>query len=387
MCFANIPRKGAELRFAVIGPLLTSPPGPRELAGTIAELAEQHWLHPVTGNPVHFGRSTIERWYYIAHEAQDPIAALTRKVRKDRGVFTALTPEQGAILHAQYREHPGWSLRLHTDNLGEHIRLAPAIGVAPSLATVRRFMIAHALVRRPRRGPGQTPASLRAEQRLFTREVRSYEHTHVGALWHLDFHGCSRQVLTAAGDLVIPQLLAIIDDHSRLICHAQWYLDENAENVVHGLIQAILKRGLLRALMTDRGTAMMAHEVLQGLERLGISHDPTLGHSPDQNGKIESFWTSVDGRLMAMLEGEPMLTLRTLNEATHAWIECEYHRTVHSETGQTPVERFLAGPSVLRPTPSSEDLHAAFLAEVTRTQRRSDATISLAARRFEIPNR
>ena len=36
---------------------------------------------------------------------------------------------------------------------------------------------------------------------------------------------------------------------------------------------------------------------------------------------------------MAMLEGEPELTLERLNPATWAWIEQEYHRTVHTEIG------------------------------------------------------
>jgi hypothetical protein len=62
--------------------------------------------------------------------------------------------------------------------------------------------------------------------------VRSYEAEHVHALWHLDFHHGSRKVLTRAGAWATPLMLAVIDDHSRLICHLQWYLDETAETLV-----------------------------------------------------------------------------------------------------------------------------------------------------------
>lgn len=89
---------------------------------------------------------------------------------------------------------------------------------------------------------------------------------------------------------------------------------------------------------------------------------------------------------MAMLEGEPNLTLDLLNQATHAWIEREYHRAYHSEIGSTPLERWLAGPDVRRECPSSDALRAAFRIEVSRTQRRSDGTVSLAGTRFEIPS-
>ncbi len=132
---------------------------------------------------------------------------------------------------------------------------------------------------------------------------------------------------------------------------------------------------------------MLAAEVRQGLETLGIVHETTLPYSPYQNAKQEVFWAQVEGRLLAMLEGEPELTLERLNAATQAWVELEYHRAVHRELGCSPLERYLAGPEVGRPSPSSEELRRAFRAEVDRTQRRSDGTLSLEGRRFEVPGR
>jgi len=105
------------------------------------------------------------------------------------------------------------------------------------------------------------------------------------------------------------------------------------------------------------------------------------------NGKQENIWGRVEGRLLAMLEGEPNLTLEQLNLATQAWITQEYHRTVHSELRITPLERFLAGPNVARECPGSDALRDAFRIEVKRKQRRSDGTVSLDGQRFEIPAR
>jgi hypothetical protein len=87
-----------------------------------------------------------------------------------------------------------------------------------------------------------------------------------------------------------------------------------------------------------------------------------------------------------MLETCRDVTLATLNEATQAWVELEYNRRVHSETGETPLARFLAGPDVGRPSPASAMLRLAFMAEEHRTQRKSDGTVSLAGRRFELPS-
>jgi len=179
---------------------------------------------------------------------------------------------------------------------------------------------------------------------------------HVHALWHLDFHHGSRKILSKNGKWHKPLLLAILDDRSRLICHAQWYLDETVESLVHGFKQALQKRRLPRALMSDNGAAMMAAEFTQGLERLSILHQPTLPYSPYQNAKQEVFWAQVEGRLMAMLESESELTLPLMNEALIAWVEFEYHRKIHSEIGKTPLERYLHDVNVGRPCPNTTPL-------------------------------
>ena len=157
------------------------------------------------------------------------------------------------------------------------VKADPSLGRLPSYSTVKRYMQAHGLVRRPRLRPGGRPGELRAEERRQTREIRSYEATHVGALWHLDFHHGSLKVLTPGGQWLRPIALGILDDHSRLCYHVQWYLSETAEDLVHGLSQAIQKRGLPRALLTDNGSAMVAEEVTEGLLRLGIVQS---GRSP-----------------------------------------------------------------------------------------------------------
>ena len=102
---------------------------------------------------------------------------------------------------------------------------------------------------------------------------------------------------------------------------------------------------------------------------------------------MEFFWSSVEGRLIAMLEGVEELTLDQLNEATQAWVELDYNRETHGELGQTPLESWLAGPSVLRDSPGPEALRDAFRRTVTRRPRHSDGTVSIEGKRYEVPSR
>jgi putative transposase len=378
----------ARFRFSVIGPLLAAPPERGELQEQLEKLSRQKWHHPITGQRVQFGLSTIERWFYTArNEKKDPVQALRRKIRSDQGGHPALSSELRKLLAGQYRQHPNWSYQLHADNLAVLIEKEPTLGAVPSYSSVMRFMKVHGLIKRPRRGPVHSPGAQTTEHRIETREIRSYESQYVNALWHLDFHHGSLRVLLDKGRWVYPLMLGIIDDHSRLCCHAQWYLAEGAEELCHGLCQAFQKRALPRALMSDNGSAMLATETTEGLARLGIVHEKTLPYAPFQNGKQEAFWNGIEGRLLPMLEGVADLTLTQLNEATLAWIEMEYNRSVHSELEQAPLQRYLHHRDVGRPCPSSAELKMAFTAEADRTQRRSDGTISLKGIRFEIPSR
>jgi transposase InsO family protein len=378
----------ARFRFAVVGPLLAAPPQQRgDLKQELEQLADQTWEHPITGEPTKLTVPTIERWYYMAKNAgDDPVACLRRQIRKDSGEQRSLSSAVREVLVSQYREHPTWSYQLHADNLGARIERKPELGPKRSYSTIRRFMKRRGLLKQRRRKK-QTAGAKRAEKRFQKREQRSFEASHVQGLWHLDYHHARRTILTSDGQYVTPILLAVLDDYSRLCCHAQWYLTETAENLVHGLSQAIQKRGLPRALMSDNGAPMVAVETEEGLARLGIIHETTLPYSPEQNAKQEVFWAPVEGRLMAMLEGVSDLTLATLNEATLAWVEMEYHREPHGETGQPPLTRFAQGPSVSRESPSSDALRLAFARQVTRAQRKSDGTFTLDGVRFETPSR
>jgi putative transposase len=377
----------ARFRFSIVGSLLSSPPARGMLKTAIGDLAAKTWSHPVTGRDVHFTAVTIERWYYMARrQRDDPVGALRRALRKDCGKVT-LSAAVAERLMLQYQDYPHWSYQLHYDNLAASVKANPSLGPLRSYSTVKRYMQARGLVRKLTPRPKRRPGEVRAEERRQTREVRSYEVEYVGSLWHLDFHHGSKKVLAQSGQWLRPIALGILDDHSRLCCHIQWYLSETAEDLVHGLSQAIQKRGLPRALLTDNGAAMVAEEVSEGLLRLGIVHERTLPYSPYQNGKQEAFWGTLEGRLMKMLEGVAELTLERLNEVTQAWVEIEYNRAVHRETASSPVERFAQAPDVLRDSPSSESLRDAFRLETKRIQRRSDGTIPLDGVRFEIPAR
>jgi putative transposase len=71
-----------------------------------------------------------------------------------------------------------------------------------------------------------------------------------------------------------------------------------------------------------------------------------------------------------------------LQQLFAAWVETVYHRAVHSETGQAPLERFITGATNLR-YPSAGELHEAFLWSEQRTVTKT-ATVSLHSNTYEV---
>ena len=375
------------MRFAIIGGLLSRPPEKGMLGEEIKKLSNQEYLHPTKDNTaITFASSTIERWYYKAAHSNDPISALDRKIRSDAGTTKAVNSKLLEELHNQYKKYPSWSYQLHTDNLKALVaQNKTELKKAPSYSTVMRRMKERGWTKK-KNYKNKTIGQIKAAERLEKCETRGFEAEYVNSLWHLDFHEGPR-VVNENGEWQTAKCLCILDDYSRLCCHIQWYLDETADSLIHALCQAFYKRGLPRSLMTDNGSAMIANETENGLLRLGIVHNKTLPYSPQQNGKQESFWGQLEGRLIAMLSRVESLSLNFLNEATQAWIEQEYNRSVHHEIKTSPLKRFLDGSDVSRKSPDIDFLNFAFTTLQTRVQRKSDGTISIQSVRFEIPSR
>lgn len=380
-------RHWGQFRFSVIGELLSCPPPKGQLQKAFQRLAQNIYQHPIDSDrKLTLGASTIERWFYKAQNADDPVAVLGRRPRSDAGIRWSMADAVLKEVKAQYERYPRWNVQLHYDNLKVVMKEKPELGKLPSYKTVLRCMRDNGWWRSHE--PAQpTQGQILAAARLEKREVRGYEVAYLHGLWHLDFHHAKLRILDASGNWHQPMALAILDDRSRSCCHLQFYLNETAECLVQGLTQAFMKRGLPRALMTDNGAAMLAEETTQGLARLGIEHKTTLPYSPYQNGKQEVFWAQLEGRLLELLRKQKDLKLSFLNQAAQAWVEQDYHRRVNREIRATPLERLLNDKSVARNIPKTDELHLAFTRRVTRMPRRSDSTVVVEGIRYELPPR
>ena len=192
-------------------------------------------------------------------------------------------------------------------------------------------------------------------------------------------------------------LFAFLDDHSRLICGYRFGFSEDTVRLGVALEPALAARGVPASVYVDNGSAFVDAWLLRACAKLGIRLVHSTPHRPQGRGKIERFFRTVREQfLVEILDTtaheldaagtDHRTALLELNRLLTGWVETEYHRRVHSETGQSPLDRWDAGWVRLGRTPAmptAADLTEAFLWSEYRTVTRT-ATVSLHGNTFQI---
>jgi transposase InsO family protein len=350
----------AVFRFGLISSLVSHKGlsrGEQELR--IGQITSRTWQIP--GSPrSSIARSTLLRWLATYQQSGCQVESLKPHPRADRGHSRVMDAETEAALVSLRREMPAVSLPVFV-KLARSRHIMPA-DRTPSKDSLYRLFKRHGLDKDMR---------LPTDRRRFETEL-------VNDLWQSDcMHGPR---VIHEGKLRKSYLFAIIDDHSRLIPHAQFYLTENLESFRDCLLQALEKRGLPRRLYVDNGSAFRSNRLKYGCARLGVALLHSAPYTPEGRGKIERFFRTVRMQLIPVLAEN--LSLEKLNEHLHAWLDGEYHQRIHSTTGQTPLQRYLAHLSLLRSAP--KDLHDYFRM-VVRRKVDKDRTVTLNGKLFEAP--
>ena len=113
-----------------------------------------------------------------------------------------------------------------------------------------------------------------------------------------------------------------------------------------------------KTIYVDNGSAFVSGQLLRACAVLGIRLIHSRPGRPEGRGKIERVFRTIRQQVLVELEDRPPASLEELGRTFQAWVESVYHQREHSETGQTPLERFLAaGAPAL---PSERSLREAF---------------------------
>ncbi len=316
----------------------------------VRALAEREHVGPF-GAPVRISRATIDRWI--------------RDWR--RGGFDALVPNPRRVAPRTPAEVLDLAVALKKEVPARTAVQVAAIlrahcGWAPDERTLQRHFVRLELTTRP---DGSPP-------RAFGR----FEADAPNVRWTGDaLHGP-----TVRGRKAI--LFAFVDDHSRLLPGYRWARREDTVRLEAALRTGLAARGIPASIYVDNGSAFVDKQLLRACASLGIRLIHSRPGQPAGRGKIERLFRTVREQFLVEIgSGRELDDLVQLNSLFTAWVETVYHRRVHSETGQTPLQRWSAGDSPVMPSPAQ--LREAFLWSEHRTVTKT-ATVSLHGNSYEV---
>jgi putative transposase len=320
----------------------------RERGRLVRALAGREHLAP-DGRWVRVSRNTVDRWIRAYREGGfDALVPAPRRVANQ-------TPERLLELAVGLRrEQPARTAAQI------HRIILEAEGSSPSARTIQRHLKAAGLARKG--GP-------------VSRALGRFEAEFRNELWTGDaLHGPLIDGRRAI-------LFCFIDDHSRLLVGYRWAAREDVLNASRALRAGIAARGVPKAVYVDNGSPFVSGQLLRACAVLNIRLIHSRPGRPEGRGKIERVFRTVREQLLVEFEDHPPASLQELGQAFQAWVEQVYHRGVHSETEQTPLQRFLAaGPPQL---PAETSLREAFRWSERRTVSRT-GTVGMHGNTYEV---
>jgi transposase InsO family protein len=350
----------AIFRFGVISDFVSPARlGWGERARLLQEKCARQWQIPLS-NRTRLSAPTIRSWIRAYEKGSQRLESLYPHSRSDRGAGRALDQETTVALIGLRREMPHATVK-------SLIRTAQQRGVVDAEQHLAESTLWRLLKREGLMERGEQAA---VDRRRFEAELPN-------DIWQSDvMHGPS---VLAQGKNRKAYLIAFIDDMSRLICHAQFYLSENLNCYLDALRQALLTRGLPRKLYVDNGAAFRSFHLHLITASLGIALIHAKPYQPQGKGKIERFFRTVRSDF---LPGVRTQSLTDLNQAFDGWLRNVYHNRQHRSTGQTPLARYAAHCECVRAAP--KDLSDHFRQQARRRVAK-DRTVSLTGRLFEAP--
>lgn len=355
-------RPSIYLKMKVLGAIDIAPGKTRD--ERIRNVAAMTFLDE-EANQYQFTWRTIQTWYY--RYKNHGVTAMDSSSRADMGKTRKVTPEE--VLEAINAALP----HFHQKGNGRH--------KTPNKTAIYRMCIEKGLLH-----------SSQIARTTFCRFVSKYEMLKDDPSENkrrLAFSMQYANQLWQADTMFGPQLggkqaklIAFIDDASRVLCHGEFFFDENADSMIRALRSAFYKRGLPEQLLVDNGSIYCCQEITLICARVGCLLRHTAVRDAAAKGKIERFFRRV--RDQFLIRNLDLSSIEQLNKQFTQWVEQDYNATVHSTLGMKPIDRFGVDLSRIRFLTPSQDTDELFYAEATRTVKK-DNTFSFQGQRYETP--
>lgn len=328
----------------------------------LREVCQREVLFP-NGEKRKPGLSTLRR--KLRTYSQDGFAGLKRKKRSDRGKPRTV-PE--SIIQKAVEIKKDQPLR--SEN-AINCLLKSMTGKTIRRSTLYRHLSQH--------------GATRMKLGVIKKKVRkrwTTEHTH--DIWVGDF---MNGVYVHTGTDALPtQLCLWIDAHSRYVIEGRYYYRQTLDILIDSLLRAWAQHGKPLAVYTDNGRVYHSEALEAVCYALEIEIIHSKPYDPASRGVVERIFRTIQDQFESEVRAGLIKTLGELNEAFAAWLNVSYHGRIHSETGQTPRERYGRGLTAIRHVDMADAIQYFMKSEI-RTVDRTYADIRLHKRLYRVDPR
>ena len=351
------------LKMRVLGAIDTAPGRTRH--ERVHNVAAMTFLDE-EGHSRQFTWRTIQTWFY--RYKNHGITGMINLPRADKGQTRKATPEE--LLEALNAAKPHFTNK--RTNKRAFYRFCVENGLLQperiAQTTFYRFIREHQLL---------APDEGDNKKRL------AFSMKHANQLWQADtMFGPYVDAGTTLATRKQAKLIAFLDDASRVVCHGEFFFDENVDTLVQALRAAFYKRGVPEQLLVDNGSIYCSQEITLVCARVGCILRHTAVRDAAAKGKIERFFRRA--RDQFLVQKLDLSSLEALNHQFTDWVERDYNATPHDALGMKPIDRFGIDLARVRFLPPSEHGDELFYAEAERKVKK-DNTFSFHGRRFETP--
>jgi putative transposase len=352
------------LKMKVLGAIDVAPGRTRD--ERVRNVAQMIFLDE-EGNQYQFTWRTIQTWHY--RYKNYGVTGMDASPRADKGKPRKVTPEE--VLEAINQALPHFRQQKNNGN-----------SVMPNKTAIYRYCIEKGLLHASQIARTtfcrmvEKYELLKADPSENNKRRLAFSMQYANQLWQAD------TMFGPPVDRKQTKLIAFIDDASRVLCHGEFFTEENTDSMVRALRSAFYKRGLPEQLLVDNGSIYCCQEITLVCARVGCILRHTAVRDAAAKGKIERFFRRV--REQFLIRNLDLSSIHELNRQFTQWVEQDYNATMHSTLGMKPIDRFGVDLSRIRFLTPSQDTDELFYAEATRTVKK-DNTFSFQGERYETP--
>ena len=237
---------------------------------------------------------------------------------------------------------------------------------AVSVSTVQRF-IKH--------------NDLTSARNVNAKDRKAFEEEFAGGMYQSDT--CYGPYITENGLRRRTYLIMLIDDKSRLIVGGRFFYNDNAYNFQKVLKESVARYGIPYKLYLDNGSSYRNEQLSLICGSLGVVELHTMVRDGASKGKVERNFRTLKNRWLNAVDTKDISALSDFNDDLFTYIN-RHNTTVHSSTGERPIDRYKADISRIKVATDATWLDNCFMNRIKRRVN-NDATVNIDKTPYDVP--